>query len=247
MLVHLIIAFNLGLFSTLHCIGMCGGIISTMMLASSDKSSDANLNKINLSFAYNLGRIASYSLAGLISGFLGAQIVGAVSNLNLHFILQIFAAAVLIGIALNMLGVFPFNRLIESIGMKLWKYIQPLGKNLLPVNTIGRALLFGMLWGWLPCGMVYSALLLSLSVGTALDGMLVMFFFGLGTLPGMVSAGYFSSKLSQLKEKKSLRIVTAVLLIMIAISLPVSTWYFSKHHDHSASSGSGHEHHHHMH
>ena len=244
MLVQLIITFNLGLFSTLHCVAMCGGVISTMMLAGSDEKKTSNSNKFNISFAYNLGRIVSYSMAGLISGFVGEKIINISSSINLHFILQLIATTVLIGIALNMLAILPFNKLLESLGMKLWKYLQPLGKYLLPINTLSRALFFGMLWGWLPCGMVYAALLLSLSVASPMESMLLMFVFGLGTFPGMVSAGYFSGKLAELQTKKSLRVITAAILMLIAISLPLSSYYFSKQHDHSAMEK---QHHHHRH
>ena len=243
MFVQLLIAFNLGLFSSLHCIGMCGGILSALVLAGHDTDQQKPLNKIKKSLSYNLGRIVSYSLAGLIVGFFSAQLVESLANINIHFILQLIAALVLIGIAFNIYGLLPFNRYLESSGMRLWRYIQPLGKHLLPINTFLRAFLFGMLWGWLPCGMVYSALILSLSSGVALDAMLIMFFFGLGTLPAMVSTGYFATKLTELQQNIKLRRLTASLLIIIAISLPLSSIYFSQHHHHHSNAVNAHQHH----
>ena len=244
MFVQLIIAFNLGLFSTLHCVGMCGGILSAMMISGDADKTDKHNNKIIRSLAYNLGRITSYAIAGLIAGLIGEKIIHLVSDLNLHIVLQTIAALVLIGIALNIMGVLPFNRYLEMMGSRIWKQIQPLGKHLLPVNSHSRGFMFGMLWGWLPCGMVYSALILSLSSGSPIYGMLVMLFFGLGTLPGMVSAGYFSGKLIELQKNRQLRILTALLLIFIAVSLPISSVYFSKHHDHSGAASTDHSHHH---
>ncbi len=243
MLVTLIIAFNLGLFSTLHCIGMCGGILTAMMLANPDLEKNNKLKIFNRSLAYNFGRISSYSLAGLISGLLGSKIIGVSQNVNAHLILQSIAALVLIALALNILGVLPFKKLVESIGMKLWKTIQPFGKCLYPINSLWRAMFFGMLWGWLPCGLVYSALILSLSTATPLDGMLTMLFFGLGTLPAMLTAGYFSNYLNTVKDNSKLRLITAILMILIALSLPASTIYFSKHHDHGTTAAAGHQHH----
>lgn len=245
MLVTLIISFNLGLFSTVHCVGMCGGILTAMMMASPQSEQDAKVKILNRSLVYNLGRISSYSIAGLLAGILGSQIVGLSQSLNAHLILQSIAALVLVSLALNILGVIQFSKMVESIGMNLWKYIQPLGKHLFPINSNGRAFLFGMLWGWLPCGLVYSALLLSLSAGTAFDGMMTMLFFGLGTLPGMLTAGYFVNYINQVKTNQGLRVIAATLMILIAISLPASTIYFSKHHDHSASDTSEHHQHHH--
>ena len=244
MFVQLIIAFNLGLFSTLHCVGMCGGILSAMMMAGNDDGEQKQISKISRSLAYNLGRICSYALAGLIAGLLGKTIINLVSGLNLHIVLQSIAAIVLIGIALNIMGVLPFNRYLEMMGSRIWKQIQPLGKHLLPVNSHSRGFMFGMLWGWLPCGMVYSALILSLSSGSPVYGMLVMLFFFFVFLIGMVSAVFFSGKLIELQKNRQLRILTALLLIFIAISLPISSVYFSTHHDHSDSASTDHSHHH---
>jgi len=243
MLISFIIAFNLGLVSTAHCVGMCGGILTTLMLGSPEGEQKSSLKVFKRSLAYNLGRISSYSIAGLFAGLLGAKFLGLSQNINAHLILQSIAALVLIGLALNILGFSPLTKITEAVGMRLWKRIQPLGKHLYPINTLWRALLFGMLWGWLPCGLVYSAMLLSLSTGTAHEGMLTMMFFGIGTLPGMLTIGYFSDYLNRLKTNIKFRWVTASLMIFIAISLPASTVYFSSHDDHGGSSMSSHQHH----
>tara|TARA_R110000782_G_scaffold48146_7_gene105541 strand:+ start:10930 stop:11661 length:732 start_codon:yes stop_codon:yes gene_type:complete len=243
MFVTFIIAFNLGLVSTAHCIGMCGGILSALIIAPEEVKTGQQLAKFKRSLAYNSGRICSYSIAGFLAGFIGKQFVGFSQEINMHFILQCIAAFVLIALALNILGLFSSNKLIESLGMKLWRFIQPFGKHFYPITTQWRALFMGMLWGWLPCGLVYSALLLSLTMGTSWQGMLVMFLFGLGTLPGMLTAGYFSGYLNTLKKNIKFKWITSVLLILIAISLPVSTLYFSKHHQHTTSASTEHQHH----
>jgi len=241
MLVTLIIAFNLGLFSTLHCVGMCGGILSTMMLASPE---DKNKKTVfHRSLTYNLGRICSYSFAGILAGFLGTQIIDLTQDTNAHLILQSIAALVLLGLALELLGLFPFKRWTESIGKNIWKLIQPFGKRFYPADSLRKVFFLGMLWGWLPCGLVYSTLILSLSTGAAFDGMMTMFFFGLGTLPGLLTAGYLAERLKRMKSNKQLRVITATLMILIAISLPVSTIYFSQHHNHATPGMSLHQHH----
>lgn len=244
MLVTIIIAFNLGLVSTAHCVGMCGGILTTLMLGTSQDNGTPETNVFVRSLAYNLGRIFSYSLAGLAVGFIGEEFISLANGINAHFILQCIAAFVLIALALSILGVFSLNKLTESVGMILWRRIQPLGKHLYPVTSHWRALFFGVLWGWLPCGMVYSALLLSLSMGTAIEGLLVMLSFGLGTLPGMLTTGYFLDFLNRLKTNKQFKWITASLMILIAVSLPLSTVYFSNHHDHGTSDSTMHSHHH---
>ncbi|HIF51076.1 MAG TPA: sulfite exporter TauE/SafE family protein [Thiotrichaceae bacterium] len=241
MLVTLIIAFNLGLFSTLHCVGMCGGILSSMMLASPDHINKKSV--FNKSLVYNIGRICSYSIAGILAGLLGTQIIDLTQDTNAHLILQSIAAIVLLGLALELLGVFPFKRWTESIGKNIWKLIQPFGKRFYPADSFRKIFFLGMLWGWLPCGLVYSTLILSLSTGAAFEGMLTMLFFGLGTLPGLLTAGYLAEHLKRMKSNKQLKIATAILLILIAISLPVSTIYFTQQHDHDSSSSSLHNHH----
>lgn len=233
MWVYFIIAFNMGLFSTLHCVGMCGSIITTLMLASSDSHQGDKKKSLTISFAYNIGRILSYSFAGLIIGLFGSGLAEFLASFNANFVLQIIASLVLIGLALNILGVVSFSKHVEGLGMRLWKQIQPVTKSLLPVDSFGKALLFGMVWGWLPCGLVYSALLFSLGSGSAINGMLVMLFFGLGTLPGMLSAGYFSDHLNRYRNHTQLRWMTAIILIFIALGLPISSYYFSDHHSHS--------------
>ena len=228
MLIQLLVAFNLGLFSALHCVGMCGGILSALMLSA--RPGGRRPARLRYSLAFNYGRISSYALAGLIAGLAGERAAVLAASLNLYGLLQCIAALVLIGIALNMLGWLPFNRCLEHFGGRLWLCIQPLGRRLLPINTVPRGVLFGMLWGWLPCAMVYSALLLSLASGSALNGMLMMLFFGLGTLPGMIFAGYLAGYLTRLQGNRPLRVLTALCLILIAISLPVSSWYLHQAH-----------------
>ena len=232
MLITLIISFNLGLFSSLHCVGMCGGFISTLMLATSNQNSPEHQNKVNLknSFAYNFGRIISYSIAGLIMGLFGFAIAEVLSQYNVYMALQVFASVILISIAFNIIGVFQFSKRLERVGMLVWQFIQPMGKRLLPVDSFSKAVLFGMLWGWLPCGMVYSALLFSITSGSAINGMLVMLFFGLGTLPTMISAGYLVDYLNKFKQQVPLRWFTAFILISIALVLPFSMQLFSSNH-----------------
>ncbi|GJM04671.1 MAG: cytochrome biogenesis protein [marine bacterium B5-7] len=222
---------------------MCGGIITTLMLGSEQTEKKSKFKALQRSFVYNLGRIFSYSIAGLLAGFLGAKSIEIFQSVNMHFILQCIAAFVLIALALNILGLFSLNKITESIGMKLWMKIQPLGRRLFPITSLWRALLFGMLWGWLPCGMVYSALILSLTLGTAFEGMLTMLFFGLGTLPGMLAAGYFSDYLNSLKRNNKFRWITASLMILIALSLLTPVYNHSQHHSEEIIEGTVHHHH----
>ncbi len=244
-----IIAFNMGLLSSVHCLGMCGGII-TMLMKATANGNDASAKPLASSLAYNLGRISSYCIAGLIAGLFGAGLSALIATYQLHMWVQVFAAVILILLALSILNLFSFARL-ERLGQQIWNKVQPFSKRLLPVDSFRKALLFGMVWGWLPCGLVYSALLLGLTTGTVGGAVLVMFCFGLGTLPSMISAGFVTEQLQQYINQRQLRWCSAAMLILLAISLPFSTYYYAGHHDghapgnHTSSDTDPHSHHHH--
>lgn len=235
-----LVAFNLGLISSLHCIGMCGGIITLLMRQATNETSGKK-QILGYSLLYNLGRISSYTLAGLAVGLFGAAFMHTLQATNAHFYLQLFAALILILIALSILGISGFSRRLEGMGQVLWRKIQVLGNRLTPLNSPVKVWLFGMVWGWLPCGLVYSALLYSLTTADPVQAAVAMFCFGLGTLPSMLSAGYLFEYLQQLSRRQQLRRLSALLLIIVAISLPISSWYFSSHHQHQQDS---HAHHH---
>ena len=107
-----LVAFNLGLISSLHCIGMCGGIITLLMRQAADENSGKK-QILGYSLLYNLGRISSYTLAGLIAGLFGAAFIQTLQTTNAHFYLQLFAAFILIFIALNILGISALTRRLE--------------------------------------------------------------------------------------------------------------------------------------
>jgi len=99
------------------------------------------------------------------------------------------------------------------VGQKLWQRVQPYTRRFLPVRGVAQALPLGMLWGWLPCGLVYSALTTALASGSALEGGLAMLAFGLGTLPNLLLAGLFFARLQRFTRQRAVR-VAAGLLVM---------------------------------
>jgi hypothetical protein len=127
------------------------------------------------------------------------------------------AAAVMIAIGLYLAGWFPKFALIESIGAPIWKRLEPLGRNLLPVQSTFKAYVFGIIWGWLPCGLVYSALVWTATSGSATQGGLFMFAFGAGTLPSMITAGIVASWIVRLSRLRYLRQFAGLTLIALAI------------------------------
>jgi uncharacterized protein len=187
--ITLVSAFLVGLLGSTHCLGMCGGIVGalTVGVRADIRSSPARL--FPYLAAYNLGRIASYALAGAIVGFLSGQIFNVVPTSPARLAAKIITGGFMIALGLYLAGWWPGLSALERLGGKLWVRLEPFGRRFLPVDHPLKALAAGLVWGWLPCGLVYSALAWSMTTGSAAQGALLMFFFGLGTLPMLLAIG----------------------------------------------------------
>jgi len=210
-------AFIVGLFSTLHCLGMCGGIIGALTFSLPVEIRNHRWRLFPYISAYNLGRISSYTLVGAIAGGLGENLFDFISPQYGHLILQGIAVAIMLGIGLYLAGWFPRFAEIEKLGQPVWRKLEPVGQKLLPVRTPSHAFLFGLIWGWLPCGLVYSALLWSASTGSASNGALFMLMFGAGTLPAVMTAGIVSGWLIRLTRMPHLRTLVGLSIIALAL------------------------------
>lgn len=198
--------FVIGLMGAGHCVGMCGGIVAALGFAA-----DKETNRWPILLSYNLGRITSYAIAGALVGLLG--LFGR-EFLSLGPWLRAFAGILLILMGLYLADWWRLLTWFERGGQYLWRRIQPLGKGLFQVRSAGRGFLFGMIWGWLPCGLVYSALAYAAATAEPGSGALAMAAFGLGTLPAMLAGGVFSSQLKQWLQGRLLRTVMALVLIL---------------------------------
>ena len=235
------VPFTIGLFSAVHCVGMCGGIIGALSMSLPARVRDSRWRLSLYLLAYSLGRISSYALAGALIGVAGQQLFDFISPQYGHRIMQGFAALLLVGIGLYLAGWFPRFAQLERIGVPLWRRLEPLGRRLLPVKSPFHALAFGLIWGWLPCGLVYSTLLWAAAAGTAGQGALYMMLFGLGTLPAVLGAGLLAGWLTRFARQPRVRQVLGGLLVMMALG---TLWYQGQVVDHSAH-GPDHEHHQH--
>lgn len=206
-------AFVVGLLGGVHCVGMCGGIVSAMTM-SLDKSAPA---KFRFHLAYNLGRIGSYVIAGSLMGGLGVMLAGYLPVKLAQQILLGLAGVFMIFLGLYLAGWWTILRRLEELGGVIWKKIQPLGNGLLPVTTNRKALFLGMLWGWIPCGLVYSVLIWSISAGSILEGGLLMLAFGLGTLPNLLAMGVIAEKLMAFVRQPATRQVAGSLVILFGL------------------------------
>ena len=145
-----LVAFAMGLATSLHCVGMCGSIIGTLTLSLSPEVRSSKRLLIPFVFNYNLGRITSYTLAGAIAGIVESFIPAPVTEINGYRILQILSAVIMAGAGFYIAGWLPRFAYIEKAGVHLWKMIEPYGRKLIPVKDRVQAFLFGMVWGWLP-------------------------------------------------------------------------------------------------
>lgn len=217
-------AFSIGFMGSLHCIGMCGGISSALTTALPPGASSLR-RQLGYPLLYSTGRIASYAVAGGLTGSLGYAFRDLLGSHGPSF-LRIFAGLMMILLGLYLSGWWQILNRLEQAGARIWKKLAPWTRHLIPVDNPLKALALGMLWGWLPCGLVYSALAWSIGAESPLQGALLMACFGLGTLPAMLGVGLFSRALSDWARTQSTRTFAALLLTgfglwTIASQLPV--------------------------
>jgi len=218
-------AFLMGLFSSLHCIGMCGSIIGTLTLSI---HSDIHKNKARLFpyiLSYNIGRILSYAAAGAIVGVFQYFLTLPFGQGHGYRILQIISAIFMVSAGLYIGGWFPRFAYIEKAGSRLWKAIEPFGRRLIPVKTKFQAFLFGTIWGWLPCGLVYTALAIAATTGDIMRSSLTMLAFGLGTLPAVMGVGIMTEILIKLSRMQHFKQMVGGFLIIIAV-LAAFPWIY---------------------
>ena len=212
----LITAFSLGFLGSPHCVGMCGGIIGVLHNGIEDVAG-AKKRQIGYSLAFNGGRLISYAVAGMIAATLGGSLIVLIGAQRSHAVMQMTAGIFMLLLGLSIAGWWSGLNRIESFGYKFWRQLQPLTRHFIPIRSKIQALLLGALWGWLPCGLVYSALLLVLASGNALQGGLTMLAFGLGTLPIMALLGMSASKINQWRTSPIIRSVMGSVIMLFGI------------------------------
>ena len=224
-------AFLVGLLGGTHCIGMCSGIVGAL---SSGLSLDVQLSRRRLvaaQLAYNTGRISSYTLAGTLLGVFGQQL-GATGVLQGTPVGRIVAGVIMILFGIYLAGWWHSLSYLERAGARLWKHIEPLGRRFVPVRSTGQAYLLGLVWGWLPCGMVYAVLALALASGSATGGATIMLAFGLGTLPVMLTMGLAFNSLKRLIQDPRIRMAAGILVILMGFMMLLANPAGHGHHAH---------------
>lgn len=213
-------ALLLGLAASGHCLLMCGGISAALGTVTARRIDGRQ--RRDLLLGYQLGRILSYSLAGfLVAGVAGGAIAwldGDVVRISLRIVT---------GMVLLVGSLVAFGKIREAgnrVGSALWSRLAPLGRRLLPVSTLPRAFAFGTLWGWMPCGFVYTVLLIATVSLDPLRGAATMAAFGVGTAPALLAGAFGAQKLVGWTSRGVVRGAAGSILLTAAVLTLAGPW-----------------------
>jgi hypothetical protein len=210
-------ALLMGVLGSTHCVVMCGGVVAMTCSALPLARRRRLLSQLPYLLSYNAGRIVSYAAAGAIAGALGASLgwLGEVSQALLG--LRFAAGVLMLAVGFYLAGWGGALRWIEHVGEPAWRRIAPVARRLVPVRTPGQALALGLVWGWMPCGLVYAALAASITSGSVLGGATTMAAFGLGTLPTLLAMGSAASLLTRLARSRRTRLAAALVIAAFGV------------------------------
>tara|TARA_R110000868_G_scaffold242940_2_gene498613 strand:- start:490 stop:1224 length:735 start_codon:yes stop_codon:yes gene_type:complete len=208
-------ALMMGILGGAHCIGMCGGIVCALCY-SNPTSAKKNWKPIAYQISYSLGRISTYTLLGAVAG-LASIYISSNAGFNAGLILRYFSSVLIILVGLYVAGWWRIIASFEKMGHIIWRPLSKLTKYLLPVTNMRYAFLLGGLWGLLPCGLVYTALLYSMSAGNWMKGAGVMLFFGIGTLPALLLVGSTMQSYQYFLAKNWVRQLSGLTLVIFGV------------------------------
>ena len=210
-----LVAFITGLLGGVHCFGMCGGIVGALSLGN-PANTPQNPN-LAILIGYNIGRISGYMAAGAIVAFIGSSLIELTGMQYAQQVLAIIASLFMVALGLYLAGIWQGISKIEALGRHLWTYIQPISQRFMPVTRFRQAIPVGFLWGWLPCGLVYTALIWTLSAGSAVEGALIMLAFGFGTLPNLLAMGIIAARLANWVRLPAVRVGAGLLVVIMGL------------------------------
>nr|WP_298721954.1 sulfite exporter TauE/SafE family protein [uncultured Steroidobacter sp.] len=219
-------AFIAGIAGSAHCFAMCGGLAGALGMRARITATSASAAFGN-ALSYHAGRLGGYAMAGAICGSIGASLQAVLDLARIGATLRIASGVLLISIALRMLSPWNPLRWLESVGAKFWRRLQPLTLGTGKLTGPTRAIALGVLWGWLPCGLVYSMLLFAALTGDAANGAAILLAFGLGTLPSMLASSVLAAQVQRFLKSRWPRFASGALLLlfgawMIWASIPAS-------------------------
>jgi len=204
-----------GLAASGHCAAMCGGIAGALAMRDREAGTGARVANV---LAYNLSRVTSYAVAGAIAGMLGGALLRAVDVRALSVAIRVLSGLIMVAAAGRLLFGWRLLDPLEAAGSRLWRRIAPMAGRQSGHGGLRAAIGFGLAWGWLPCGMTYSMLLLAATSASAPLGAAVMLAFGAGTLPSMTTAGLAFDRVARLLSTHlSLKRVAGLLLLLFGL------------------------------
>ena len=227
----LLAAFLVGLLGGTHCFGMCGGIVGALSSGLSLELQTSRWRLVAAQLAYNGGRISSYVFAGVLLGLFGQQL-GEAGLLQGFPLGRMIGGVVMILFGIYLAGWWQSLLWLEKAGAHLWKHIEPFGRRYIPVRSAAEAFLLGLVWGWLPCGMVYAVLALALTSGSGAEGGLLMLAFGLGTLPALLTIGLAYNTLNRFIRDPRIRMLAGIIVIVMGIFMLLANPSGHGHHAH---------------
>jgi sulfite exporter TauE/SafE len=210
---------------------MCGAIVLLF------EGQNAQGGSLPRRLSYNAGRMLFYVVLGVLAGGAGALVMSGFAQGLV--VLRWVAGILIILLGLNLAFDWQALRFLEQAGASIWKRLSPLARQVLPIRSAPGALAAGFIWGALPCGLVYSAVALAATGGSAVAGGAIMFAFWLGTLPALLLAGASAQRLHRWKSRVAFRRIAGVLMIifgLISLSLPLLHASRGEHAGHDASS-----------
>ena len=210
----LITAFLVGLLGGVHCVAMCGGIVSTLTMGLPRSVRGSLAAQMPFQLAYNAGRVAGYTLAGALTGALGTLMLRVIPLQQAQRVLFGLAALIMIALGLYLGGWWRGLAWLERAGAPLWRCLEPLGRRMLPVRSPWQALGLGLVWAWIPCGLVYSVLIWSVAAGSAGRGAALMLAFGMGTLPNLLGISLLAGAAARLGEQAWMRRGAGLLVLV---------------------------------
>jgi uncharacterized protein len=207
----LVAALLVGLVGSVHCLGMCGGISAALSLGTGDR------RRWLAPMLNSAGRVTTYMAGGAVVGALGWGLLELLAVPGWGRLLVWFTALMFVLMGASMLFRVPGLLLLERGGARLWRRLQPLAARSFRLRGPGGAYLAGLVWGWLPCGLVYSMLAAAAASGSPLRGALLMGCFGLGTSLAMAATGYAAGAGAGLEQRRWLRRPVGVVLVLVGL------------------------------
>jgi sulfite exporter TauE/SafE len=204
-------AFAMGFLGSAHCLGMCSGISGLFAVGATVTSFKT---QVPMAIAYNSGRVLSYAFLGVVVATAGGAAVTAIPGLVAPT--RLVSGALIVIVGLQVAFGWRFLAPVEKVGAVIWKRIAPHAKGLIPADSFAKAAGLGLVWGWLPCGLVYGALLLAATTASPASGGLLMIAFGLGTMPAMIMTGLSASKLSAFMSRN--RFGAGLLIMLLGVA-----------------------------